>query len=175
MRTYDMELNEGCSARLQELLVTSFPDIYPKDRMFFKQVPHCRLLAFTPDHQLVGHIGLDYRIMNLDGKAIRVLGIIDLCVSATYRSQGIASSLLGEVDKLSKGNVDFVLLFADQTDLYVRGGFRSVNNICKWLKMDNVTLTTIGIGTQNVEGLMIKEVGSMEWNEGELDFLGYLY
>ncbi|KOY14935.1 GNAT family N-acetyltransferase [Paenibacillus xylanivorans] len=175
IKAYDMDLNEESSTLLQELLIASFPEVYPKDRLFFKQIPHCRILAFDPDNQLIGHVGLDYRMMNLNGKAIRVLGIIDLCVSISHRSQGIGSLLLAEVDKLSKEHIDFVLLFADHKDLYSKNGFKPVTNTCKWLKIDHETLTSIGVGIQKVDGLMIREVGAMPWNEGELDFLGYLY
>lgn len=175
VKAYDMDLNEEWSTHLQALLLASFPEVYPKDRLFFKQIPHGRILAFTSDNQLIGHVGLDYRMMNLNGKAIRVLGIIDLCVSTSHRSQGIGSFLLREVEKLSKGHIDFVLLFADHEDLYSKNGFKTVKNTCKWLKIDHETLTTIGVGIQKVEGLMVREVGTMPWSEGELDFLGYLY
>lgn len=175
VKAYDMDLNEEWSTHLQALLLASFPEVYPKDRLFFKQIPHGRILAFTSDNQLIGHVGLDYRMMNLNGKAIRVLGIIDLCVSTSHRSQGIGSFLLTEVEKLSKGHIDFVLLFADHEDLYSKNGFKTVKNTCKWLKIDHETLTTIGVGIQKVEGLMVREVGTMPWSEGELDFLGYLY
>ncbi|PRA07297.1 MULTISPECIES: GNAT family N-acetyltransferase [unclassified Paenibacillus] len=175
IKTYDVDLSEEWSTLLQELLVASFPEVYPKDRLFFKQIPQGRVLAFAPDNQLVGHVGIDYRIMNLNGKPIRVLGIIDLCVSSAIRSQGIASLLISEVERMAKGRVDFVLLFADHEELYSKNGFKTVSNTCKWLKIDHETLTTVGVGHQEVEGLMIKEVGSMPWSEGELDFLGYLY
>ncbi|MEK4368796.1 MULTISPECIES: GNAT family N-acetyltransferase [Paenibacillus] len=103
------------------------------------------------------------------------MGIIDLCVSPAIRSQGIASLLISEVERMAKVRVDFVLLFADHEELYNKNGFKTVSNTCKWLKIDHETLTTVGVGTQKVEGLMIKEVGTLPWEEGELDFLGYLY
>ncbi|MEC0124988.1 GNAT family N-acetyltransferase [Paenibacillus pabuli] len=175
IKTYDMDLNEEWSTHLQELLIASFPEVYPKERLFFKQIPHCRILAFTSDNQLIGHVGLDYRMMNLNGKAVRVMGIIDLCVSTAHRSQGLGSLLLSEAEKRSRESSDFVLLFADHEKLYSKHGYKAVNNTCKWLKIDHETLATIGIGCQKVEGLMIKEVGTLSWSEGELDFLGYLY
>lgn len=175
IKAYDVDLSEEWSDLLQELLVASFPEVYPKDRLFFKQIPQGRVLAFNPDNQLVGHVGLDYRMMNLNGKPIKVLGVIDLCVSPAIRSQGIASLLISEVERMAKGRVDFVLLFADHEGLYSKNGFKTVSNTCKWLKIDHETLTSIGVGTQKVEGLMIKEVGTLPWEEGELDFLGYLY
>ncbi|WP_339242425.1 GNAT family N-acetyltransferase [Paenibacillus sp. FSL R5-0517] len=175
IKTYDVELSEEWSTLLQELLVASFPEVYPKDRLFFKQIPQSRVLAFTPDNQLVGQVGLDYRMMNLNGTPIRVMGIIDLCVSPAARAQGIASLLISEVERMAKERVDFVLLFADHEELYRKNGFKTVSNTCTWLKINHETLTTVGVGTQKVEGLMIKEVGSRLWEEGELDFLGYLY
>ncbi|MGF9696005.1 hypothetical protein [Paenibacillus sp. MABNR03] len=114
IQTNDMELNNELSVQLQQLLVASFPEIYPEERMYFKQVPHSRLLVMDAEHLLIGHVGLDYRTMNLNGTAIRVLGV------------------------------------------------------------DN-TLTTVGIGDQVMDGLMMKQAGTVPWDEGELDFIGYLY
>jgi hypothetical protein len=34
---------------------------------------------------------------------------------------------------------------------------------------------TKGIGFEILDELMIKEVGEIEWSEGDLDFLGYLF
>ncbi|MDK2598787.1 GNAT family N-acetyltransferase [Bacillus stercoris] len=87
-----------------------FPDIYPKNRTYFKQLPHFRFLAINKESALLGQVGLDYRVMNLNGKPVRILGVIDLCVSKKYRSQGIGSWLLLEIEKFCKEkNIDFLV------------------------------------------------------------------
>lgn len=150
--------------------------IYLKNRIYFKQLPHIRFLAFNEEDQLIGHVGLDYRVMNLNGKPIRVLGVIDLCVSQSTRSQGLGSTLLLEIDKFTVGrNIDIILLFADNMTLYLKNGYKPVKNRCKWLKIDDETQLTYGIGFESINELMIKGVGNSDWNKGNLDFLGYLY
>ncbi|WP_285228780.1 GNAT family N-acetyltransferase [Paenibacillus sp. ISL-20] len=116
---------------------------------------------------MIGHVGLDYRVMNLNGKPIRVLGVIDLCVSQSTRSQGLGSTLLLEIDKFSVGrNIDFILLFADNMTLYLRNGYKPLKNRCKWLKIDDETQLTNGIGYEAMNELMIKEVGKTDWSIG---------
>ncbi|MDH2332410.1 MULTISPECIES: GNAT family N-acetyltransferase [Paenibacillus] len=175
-QVFEHDISEKLAASIQALLIDSFSEIYPTDRIYFKQLPHFRLLAFNHEYQLIGHVGLDYRIMNLNGETIRVLGLIDLCVSKNVRSQGIASALLLEIEKLSvTRNIDFILLFADNMNLYLRNGYKPVKNKIKWLKIDNEKIITTGIDFEKIDGIMIKEVGKMDWSEGDLDFLGYLY
>jgi GNAT superfamily N-acetyltransferase len=155
------------------LLIESFPALYPQDRIYYKQMPHFRYLVYD-EKVLVAHVGLDYRIMNLNGIAIKVLGIIDLCVKKEYRGKNVASDLLNEVDAFSRmHNIDFLLLFADIDGLYHKNGFVGVKNVCKWLKIDEHR--TLGVGEEVVEELMIKKTGSKDWQDGVLDMLGYLY
>jgi N-acetylglutamate synthase-like GNAT family acetyltransferase len=172
----DYEINGQLRTKLQQLLVECFKDEYPKERIYFKQLPHFRFIAIDDKNELVGQVGLDYRVMNLNGKPIRVLGIIDLCVSKIKRSQGIGSLLLSEIDNFCEGkSVDFLLLFADNKKLYLNSGFKSVNNECTWLKIDDENQTTYGIGHEKINELMIKEVGNIKWENGKIDLLGYLY
>lgn len=175
-KIYEYEINGQLSTKLQELLVECFTEEYPKDRIYFKQLPHFRFIAIDDNNQLVGQVGLDYRVMNLNGKPVRVLGIIDLCVSKIKRSRGIGSLLLSKIDNFCEGkSVDFLLLFADNPKLYLNAGFKPVNNECKWLQIDDENQTTYGIGHDKINELMIKEVGNIKWENGKLDLLGYLY
>lgn len=173
---FEFEIGAELTEKIQALLIKSFPEVYPVDRVYFKQVPQFRFLAYNDENELVGQVGLDYRVMNLNGKRIRVLGVIDLCVSQNERSQGLGSKLLKEVDTFSIGrNIDFHLLFADNMALYLKHGYKRVENRLKWLKINHESQTTNGIGHEKISEIMIKEVSEMSWDEGELDLLGYLY
>ena len=146
-QVFEYDMNDELQTALQDLLTNCFPQLYPADRSYFKQLPHFRFLAFNENNQLVGQVGLDYRVMNLDGKPVKVLGIIDLCVSPNSRSAGIGSSLLLEVDQFSQGrDIDFILLFADHKTLYKKNGYRSVANMCTWLKIDDGSQISKGVG-----------------------------
>ena len=175
-KIFEMDIQDGMIEGIQSLLSECFQPDYPTSRIYYKQLPHARILAFNEEDELVGHAGLDYRVMNVNDTRVRVLGIIDLCVSPRFRSQGIGSRILLEVESYCQNrDVDFLLLFADQKDLYERNGFSSPHNKCRWLKINDQNQTSIGIGNEYIEELMIKEVGDREWSDGDLDLLGYLY
>lgn len=175
-QVFEFEIDVKLSEKIQALLIKSFPEVYPVDRIYFKQVPQFRFLAYNDENELVGQVGLDYRVMNLNGKRIRVLGVIDLCVSQNERSQGLGSKLLKEIDAFSIGrNIDFHLLFADNMALYLKHGYKRVENRVKWLKINDELQMTNGIGHEPISEIMIKEVSEKSWDEGELDLLGYLY
>ncbi|MFD2616051.1 GNAT family N-acetyltransferase [Terrilactibacillus laevilacticus] len=175
-RKLECEIENNLNENIQELLFECFTNIYPKNRTYFKQLPHFRFLAFNDENDLVGQVGLDYRVMNLDGCPVRILGVIDLCVSPKHQSQEIGSKLLLEIDHFSRErNIDFILLFADNPKLYLKNGYKSVKIKCKWLKIDHENHMTKNIGDEVIDELMIKKTGEMNWSDGDLDLLGYLY
>ncbi|MGR3763083.1 GNAT family N-acetyltransferase [Rossellomorea sp. NS-SX7] len=175
-QVYEYDIDRELRAELQRLLTESFEDDYPRDRIYYKQLPHFRFIAYDDHGQLAGQAGLDYRIMNVNGERVKVLGIIDLCVAKDHRSQGIGSILLSEIEAFCKNRaVDFLLLFADKKDLYIKAEFKSPQSKCKWLQINDVNQTTYGIGHDKISELMIKEVGDRKWEDGEVDLLGYLY
>lgn len=175
-RISEYDIDPDLKNKLQGLLVDSFGEDYPSDRIYYKQLPHFRFVVIDAGNEIIGQVGLDYRVMNLNGKSIRVIGIIDLCVSKASESKGIGSSILSELNKFCKDkDIDYILLFADNPKLYLNNGFLSVKNKCKWLKINDEDGSTYGIGHEIIKELMIKEVKGKEWEEGELDLLGYLY
>ncbi|MDF2891266.1 MAG: family N-acetyltransferase [Clostridia bacterium] len=160
IKTDEYDIDAQLERSILGLLIESFPDLYPQDRIYYKQLPHFRYLVYD-EKVLVAHVALDYRIMNLNGSTIKVLGIIDLCVKREYRSKKLASELLNEVDAFSRmHNIDFLLLFADIDGLYHKNGFIGVKNICKWLRIDEHK--TLGVGEEVVKELMIKKTGSKD-------------
>lgn len=170
----ELEIGDALDKQLTELLVKSFEPLYP-NRRYFKQLPHLRLIAYE-DEQIIGQVGLDFRMMNMNGEPIHVLGIIDLCVREEVRGHGIGRALMEKVIALGEEySIDFLLLFADRTDLYERIGFHTVSNICTWLQINDENQTTRGIGEASFEELMIRPVGDQRWTDGTLDLLGYLY
>lgn len=171
---FEIDLNEDILNLIQPLLCECFGGDYPQDRVYFKQKPHFRFLAYNGD-RLIGHIACDYRVMNLNGEAINALSLIDVCVSSDMRSLGVGSELLMETDRFCQNrDIDFIVLFADHPGLYKRNGFQTFSTRCTWLKINDEDQTTRGIGSEVIQELMVKSVGKKEWKEGELDLLGYL-
>ncbi|WP_251433215.1 GNAT family N-acetyltransferase [Peribacillus simplex] len=106
---FDYEMGNDLASNIQELLSECFQEDFPKNRIYFKQLPHFRFVAFNEKNQLVGQVGIDFRVMNLNGNHIRVLGLIDLCAAQNIRSQGIGSMLLLEIEQFcSNRNIDVI-------------------------------------------------------------------
>jgi GNAT superfamily N-acetyltransferase len=168
----EYKLSDLVRQLLTELLVASFPD-YP-DRSYYKLMPQFRYLVWAGD-DLVAQMGIEHRVINNTGIPVRIFGAIDLCVASAYRSQGIATRLLQQIESLGKiSNVDFSILFADDSRLYLKNGYQRVANICRWMKVDEHQ--TFGIGEESMSDcLMVKQLGEQIWQDGIVDLLGYLF
>ncbi|MFD1928837.1 GNAT family N-acetyltransferase [Sporosarcina siberiensis] len=172
----EYEIDGPLKNKLQQLVTSSFGEDYPSDRIYYKQLPHLRFVVSDEENEVIGQVGLDYRVMNLNGNIVNVLGLIDLCVLESRRSEGIGSFILREIDAFCTPKpIDFILLFADDASLYSRNGYVSITTNCKWMQIDETTQTTIGLGHEQVEELMVKSVHGRVWEEGDLDLMGYLY
>ncbi|RCS22033.1 GNAT family N-acetyltransferase [Phyllobacterium salinisoli] len=94
--------------QIVQLLDECFPDTF-NGRPYFKQLPHFRYLVFQHE-TLIGHMGIDHRVVKVGGKALRIFGIIDLCIKRDHRHAGIAGRLLHSVETLAmSSNVDFLV------------------------------------------------------------------
>ena len=170
---HDITLAEEDEVRITELLMEAFKEYkYPK-RSYYKQRPHFRCL-YEKNNYLIGYAGLDYRVMNIDGRVKRVLGIIDLAVDIKYRNQGIAGAMLEEIESFSKsGNVDLIMLFADNPRIYKKHGFVKCNAECSLLMIDEHK--TYGTKTDKYPETMIKLIDGSDGKISKVDMLGYLY
>jgi GNAT superfamily N-acetyltransferase len=156
-----------------QLLVASFPN-FPFDRSYYKLLPQFRYLVWENEN-LIAHMGIEHRVINNSGIPVRIFGLIDLCVASSYRSQKIATTLLQQIEELGrKSQIDFLVLFADDSRLYAENGYQRVANICRWLKVDEHQ--TIGVGEESLSDcMMVKQLGEQTWQSGIVDLLGYLF
>ena len=169
----DAQLSEKEYTEILALLNASFDNIF-NNRIFFKQIPHKRILVKKNDI-IVGQVGIDYRAMNSGGRLIDVVGIVDLCVAKKYRGNRMGTKLLQAVENQFTEKADFILLFADEHKVYLNNGFKLADNKVTWLGIDEGK--TIGILTENMgDCLMYKSIKKgAEWTEEDLDMMGYLY
>ena len=172
-RIEEFAVDQKTSLKIEALLRDAFPD-YPSGRIYFKQIPDFRYLVWE-QQKLVGHMAVEYRLINVDGQVVPIFGVVDLCVANAFQHNNIASNLLSELAELGKKNaVEFIVLIAKDKELYRKNGFRSVKNTCKWLLINNHQ--TFGVGFRRIgDDLMIKGIGTMEWKEGVVDFLGPIF
>ncbi|MEZ4979944.1 MAG: GNAT family N-acetyltransferase [Chitinophagales bacterium] len=66
--------------------------------------------------QIIGQLGIDFRVMRLNENAVNVFGLIDLCVDREFRAKGLAKALLAEFERIARTGsykVDFLFLVSD--------------------------------------------------------------
>ena len=172
-RIEEFQISTATHQQIQTLFADCFPE-YPKDRTYFKQVPTFRYLVWEKD-RLVGHLGVDHRIIRVGNQSVSIMGIVDLCVDPAFQSQKIASNLIHQLDTLSqKHQIDFLVLVTGDHNYYRKHGFQLVQNVCRWLIINNHQM--LGIGHRRIEeSLMVKPLGDKPWNTGLIDFLGHIF
>jgi GNAT superfamily N-acetyltransferase len=158
---------------VNQLLVESFPD-YPLDRSYYKLPPQFRYPVWE-DNNLIAQMGVEHRAIANTGIPARIFGSIDLCVTSSYRSQKIATTLLKQLEELGRtSGIDFLVLFADDYRLYAQNGYQRVTNICRWMKIDEHQ--TLGVGEESLSDcMMVKQLDKQIWQDGIVDLLGYLF
>jgi GNAT superfamily N-acetyltransferase len=160
--------------QIRMLLHEGFPDAaFARSRTYLKQLPPRRMLAWD-GRELLGHMGVEHRIVALPTGPAPVFGVIDLCVRADARGRGVASAMLRRVEELAGTcGVEFVLLFTRDDRLYRKHGYHPAGNRLRWLMIDEHE--TLGIADEALEELRVKAIGQREWVEGAVDLLGYQF
>ena len=142
-------------------------------RTFFKQVPHQRVLAWSGD-DLVGHVGMDLRVVRVGGVTVSVLGIVDLCVAPAARKQGIGAALLQGAEERAEGQ-SFSLAMADDSRLYRRAGYSRINAAdVTFLAIEDLRCHGV-IRRDLSEVFMVKPLAGDAWPDGPIDALGHLF
>jgi len=159
---------------LQKLLVECFPD-YPTENIFFNKSPQFRLLAKS-GNQLVGQIGVEFRVINNDGQIARTFCISDVCVLESFRSKQIASQMLLRIEELGrKNNVAFLILTTSRKSLYYKLGYRGKSNTFKWFMIQNNRSLGIANRSLGSDTIMVKSISNQKWGKGEIDLLGPIF
>jgi GNAT superfamily N-acetyltransferase len=172
VRVAEAEIGADLRQQVQALLQASFAG-YPS-RTYFKLPPHFRYLALS-DGELAAQMGVELRVIRVGGDVVRTFGVVDLCVSESKRSRGLAGQLLAEVTDYARScGMDFIILFADDSRLYERNGWARAGNPCSWVKIHDHR--TLGLAqAEDTGALMVKAIGEQAWPEGEVDLLGHVF
>jgi len=173
----EFQIDKTTSKKINALLKRCFPDTEYEKRDYFKQLPHYRILAKEGEH-IIGQLGIDFRVMNLNGEAFRVFGVVDLCVDPEFQRKGIGKKLMIEFETIAKKHtdkIDFLFLVADESEYYEKLGFKKTNITTTWLKIDEHK--NYGMGSEKIEDafFLIKNISNKQWKDGDLDLLGYMY
>lgn len=171
-RREEFSINSNINANIQVLLQACFPD-YPSHQTYFKQVPHSRILVWEKE-TLIGHASLEYRKIKVGETIMKAFLIGDICVLPAFQHQNIASKIIAKIEALSQENgLDLMIVTVSDTALYKKNGFVVVDNICRWVILQNHS--TLGVIERNLNNsLMVKTLGKLIWREGTIDFMGHI-
>lgn len=166
------EIDEQAEQELAKLLDCCFPGTF-EARTYFKQLPHCRLIA-EEDGAIVGQMGIDHRIIRVGKEILEIAGVIDLCVLPEVQNMGIASHLLDAFESRFQ-TVDFFVLMADNPRLYRRRGYEPLRVAkTKWLAIEE--RSSFGMIEKDLtDCFMFKPATTTSWPKGTIDMLGYLF
>ena len=103
-RLEEYKISKEEHQEIHKLLKRSFTE-YPEGKSYFKQVPGFRYLIYH-HKKMIGHMAVEYRMINIANENTPVFGVSDLCVCPEYQSQNIASTLLQKLDKKAESGSD---------------------------------------------------------------------
>ena len=162
----------GLDAAIASLLDACFDGVHG-GRTWFKQIPHERLLAWSGG-DLMGHVGIEYRVVRVGEAFLPIVGIVDLCVAPAARRQGIGAALLHRVETRARGQ-SFALAMVDDPRLYQRSGYSLLHaaNVT-FLAIDELRCHSV-IRRDLSEIFMVKQLTCDAWPDGPIDLLGHLF
>ena len=169
---HEIDLTTADHQAIKALRNTAFPD-HTSHESYYKQLPHLRCLQMAND-QLIGYMGLDYRVIGAGNTHYKVLGVIDLCIAHNHQGKGLASSMLAELTEYAKTkDVDFIILISDKPELYIKNGFTPLHVPASWLRIDQ--FKNYGVGFEYLDDFYIKPISNKQWAQGHVDWLGYMF
>ncbi|KHA61503.1 acetyltransferase [Vibrio variabilis] len=140
---------------------------------YLKQLPHVRVLEMKGG-ELIGYMGLDYRVISVDGQPLKVLGVIDFCVEKNARGQGIGRQMLQGVEQFARTKqVDFVILISDLKEFYLTSGYQQITATQSWLRIHQHR--NYGVAVEELDELYVKPMSEKPWPSGHVDWLGYMF
>lgn len=168
----EIEVSKEQHQAITTLRNSAFPE-HQVQRSYYKQLPHMRALKHH-EGQLVGYLGLDYRMINVGGHAFKVLGVIDFCIAEDVRGKGLGAAMLSELDAYAKErDVDFIILISELHSFYSSHGYNQVVADHSWLRLNEHL--SYGIAVEEVDDLYVKSISGVSWPSGNVDWLGYMY
>jgi len=168
----EIDVGKSLEKDIQLLRNSCFPN-YSVNRSYYKQLPHYRALEYE-DEQLVGYMGIDYRVVAVDAKPLKIFGVIDFCVAKNFRGNGIGNSMLSSLYSYAEAkDIEFIILIADDPRIYVNNGFKQIKSYSSWLRINEHV--NYGVSVEYLSDLYAKQVGQKIWPVGHVDWLGYQF
>lgn len=159
-------------AQIAQLLARAFATDFG-GRSYFQQRHHLRIVM-RAEGRIIGHMGLLFRAVRLNGGLTDVAGLADVATDPDHRGQGIAQALLNAaIAEARASQAAFFLLFGN-ANVYSGNGFQRQTNALTYLEMRGAV--TGVVKTEPAEELMVLPLRDQIWPAAApLDLLGTLF
>ena len=171
-RIEELRLNHVQENDIAQLLKDTF-SVNFQGRSFFQNRHHCRFLAYL-ENELVGHLAIAYRAIQMGNRRIDIVGIGEVAVASTARKQGIATKLVQcALEEGRLAGADFAALFGEEA-LYAKAGFLKASNVITLSEMEGAK--TGAIVREPNHHFMINPLGGVKWDSNApIDLAGFAF
>ncbi len=154
------------------LLARSFSTDFG-ERSYFVQPHHMRLVV-RHDGQIIGHMALLWRAVDLDGRRLIVAGLADVATDPAHRGKGIAAALLREAIAQARSSPALFLLLFGVARIYAAAGCRAVSNPMAHVVPDGGQIRQVM--SQGDADLMVLALRDQPWpDHALLDLRGAMF
>lgn len=171
-RVEELRLGKEKESTVANLLQRSFSTDFG-NRSFFQNRHHCRFLAWY-NEQLIGHLAIAFRAIQMGGQRVDIVGIGEVAVCRDFRRRGVGSALVAAaLDEGRASEADFAALFGEKS-IYARAGFVNACNRITLSEMEGAR--TGSIVRENNPHFMIKPLGDLAWDfDAPVDLAGFAF
>lgn len=170
----EWELSRDQQDQIHALLDLCFSG-YPDGKTFYRQLPAFRYLIFNKK-KLIGHCGIESRVINNNGGLRRIFGLADLCIHPDHQNTGIGNQLLDRIiNDASRTEYDYIISLSSETDFYTKNGFTICDTFCRWLILADDK--SFGLVHRKLENCLLVYLlkDDVKWDPAFADFLGSLF
>jgi len=125
------EINSLELKDIKEFLIKCFDDNLDFPNTVYKNSDLDECLLFYIENKLIGHVGINKRIISHKNKTYTIAGVGDVAIDKEYRKKGFGNKLMKEVNKtLKEENYDLGILFNHPK-------LDNFYSSCNWIPKDN--------------------------------------
>ncbi|MEE9315378.1 MAG: GNAT family N-acetyltransferase [Rhizobiaceae bacterium] len=171
-RVEELRLSKRQEVEISQIIAANFSADFD-GRSFFQNRHHCRFLHYQ-NGELVGHLAICYRTIQLGEERVNIIGIGEVAVAKQARRKGLGAALLqAAIDEGKSSQAEFAALFGEQS-IYTKAGFSSAPNKIKLIEMEGAR--TKGVVEENNPYLMVLPLRGKKWNTTlDVDLAGFAF
>lgn len=160
----EWHLSQADDACIADLLARSFPTDFG-GRSFYTQHHHLRLVV-RGGGQIIGHMALVLRSVQLGDRRVTVAGLAEVATDPAHRGKGIAAALLQAAIAAAKASPASYLLLFGQARVYAAAGFRTVANRLAHVVTNG--RSAVRMVSDGDDSLMVLPLRDEPWPEADL-------